>query len=215
MLGDAPTYRSYNKYDGQGLGAKAIAIKIFDNAGSWAAGSDYFGFWQEAYTAGARVNSNRRGSNSGGAYGPSDSDADRVTRTYRYHVLAITAGNADASGVRTVGSPASAKNAITVGALLTNTPEDVASFSSRGPTRDSRIKPDVMAPGAYIRSTRRGTVTDYTDMQGTSREPRWRRRWSPARRCWSVTTSSVGSIRPGRQSPTTGLTRARRWSRRS
>ena len=32
--------------------------------------------------------------------------------------------------------------------------DDVAAFSSRGPTRDGRIKPDVMAPGTNIVSTR-------------------------------------------------------------
>jgi serine protease AprX len=82
-----------------------------------------------------------------------------------------------------ISSPAPAKNAITVGASENLRPifnsntygsswssdypvapfhndpmadniEEVVPFSSRGPTLDGRIKPDVVAPGTYILSTR-------------------------------------------------------------
>ncbi|MEM1323741.1 MAG: S8 family serine peptidase [Bacteroidota bacterium] len=39
-----------------------------------------------------------------------------------------------------------------------NDPEGMACFSSRGPTDDGRIKPDVVAPGSNILSTRSSTV---------------------------------------------------------
>lgn len=42
-----------------------------------------------------------------------------------------------------------AKRIITVGAIDPDT-ENRTSYSSRGPTRDGRIKPDIMAPGHYI-----------------------------------------------------------------
>jgi len=68
-----------------------------------------------------------------------------------------------------VGSPASAKNALAVGAGHSFGPDlnkgmfwglfeaqlgvnHVASFSSRGPTLDGRRKPDIIAPGKYILS---------------------------------------------------------------
>ncbi len=38
--------------------------------------------------------------------------------------------------------------------MLADDPTDVAAFSSRGPCRDGRIKPDVVAPGTFILSTR-------------------------------------------------------------
>lgn len=82
-----------------------------------------------------------------------------------------------------VTSPATAKNCITVGACENRRPnfngetygkwwprdypvapfrndpmaddsEEVVAFSSRGPTRDGRVKPDVVAPGTFILSTR-------------------------------------------------------------
>ena len=82
-----------------------------------------------------------------------------------------------------VTSPATAKNCITVGACenerstfdtntyggwwpsdypvapyrndpMANNADQVVAFSSRGPTRDGRIKPEVVAPGTFILSTR-------------------------------------------------------------
>ncbi len=86
-----------------------------------------------------------------------------------------------------VTSPATAKNCITVGACenertafngntygawwpsdypaapyksdpMANSAEQVAAFSSRGPSRDGRIKPEVVAPGTYILSTRSAMI---------------------------------------------------------
>jgi subtilisin family serine protease len=37
---------------------------------------------------------------------------------------------------------------------MADNPDHVAAFSSRGPTRDNRIKPDVVAPGTFILSAR-------------------------------------------------------------
>lgn len=62
-------------------------------------------------------------------------------------VVVVAAGNAG-PGYRTVGIPASAKSAITVGAI--NKHYYLAWFSSRGPTLDMRIKPTVVAPGVAI-----------------------------------------------------------------
>jgi len=170
-LGDAPAsgaYLTYNKWDGQSFGSRAVAVKVFNNAGFWAGGSNYYDIWHRAYNVGARVNSNSWGSASNGAYGASDRDADRVTWDHRDYVLSMAAGNYGASGARTVISPSNAKNVIAVGATETPLPQNVASFSSRGATVDNRIKPDVMAPGQTIHSAQRGVVTGYIDMAGTS-----------------------------------------------
>ena len=37
---------------------------------------------------------------------------------------------------------------------MADNPDQVVAFSSRGPTEDGRIKPDVVAPGTFILSTR-------------------------------------------------------------
>ena len=46
----------------------------------------------------------------------------------------------------TTPSPATAKNVIAVGAVYSDT-DEVASFSSWGPTDDGRLRPDIVAPG--------------------------------------------------------------------
>jgi subtilisin family serine protease len=43
----------------------------------------------------------------------------------------------------------------------------IAYFSSRGPTRDGRLKPEVVAPGYYVLGPEKGT-NDYILMAGTS-----------------------------------------------
>ncbi len=77
------------------------------------------------------------------------------------NVAVFAAGNS--SGSVKIISPAGAKNVIAVGATETlrtdkgekaDNPSAVASFSSKGPMLDGRIKPDLCAPGTYVLSTR-------------------------------------------------------------
>jgi len=63
----------------------------------------------------------------------------------------VAAGNSGYSGFNTVGIPASAKKVITVGAVDNN--KNIAPFSSRGPTKDNRTKPEVTSPGVNIISS--------------------------------------------------------------
>ncbi|KAM5458266.1 hypothetical protein MaudCBS49596_000179 [Microsporum audouinii] len=96
-----------------------------------------------------------------------------------------------------IGSQAAAKNCITVGASendrpdITTTyapwfpnkpyntdrvadhPNGMAAFSSRGPTKEGRIKPDVVAPGTSILSTRSAKLLKPGTTFGTSTDPDW------------------------------------------
>ena len=65
-------------------------------------------------------------------------------------IVVAAAGNAGPAA-RTVTSPGAAEKAITVGAV--DKQKRLASFSSRGPTPDGRVKPDIVAPGVNIVST--------------------------------------------------------------
>ncbi|MBE9507684.1 MAG: S8 family serine peptidase, partial [Chloroflexi bacterium] len=64
----------------------------------------------------------------------------------------------------TVGSPASLPEAFAVGA--TDSDDEVANFSSRGPSPWGEIRPHVAAPGVGVRSSLPGGV--YGSMNGTS-----------------------------------------------
>jgi hypothetical protein len=73
-------------------------------------------------------------------------------------VPVVAAGNDfDDFGRGSLGSPGSAAAAITVGATTSGDTPSMASFSSAGPTPISlRLKPDVVAPGTSILSSRPG-----------------------------------------------------------
>lgn len=88
------------------------------------------------------------------------------------HVVCVAAGN-EGPGERTIGSPGCARSPITVGASTDD--DQVAGFSSRGPTSDGRAKPDLVFPGSGIiaaraTGTQMGTPIDdrYTLASGTS-----------------------------------------------
>jgi serine protease AprX len=84
-------------------------------------------------------------------------------------VVVVAAGN-EGPGKCTVGSPGAASGALTVGAMADTTAGGLtlASFSSRGPTADGRIKPDLVAPGVAVTSAQTGTTNGYVTYDGTS-----------------------------------------------
>ncbi|MFZ5639628.1 MAG: S8 family serine peptidase, partial [Bacillota bacterium] len=117
---------------------------------------------------------------------------DRYIRNNDMTVL-FAAGNSGSNPFsggtvyKSVGTPATAKNVIAVGASENNRANfgsisdninSVAFFSSRGTAADGRVKPDVVAPGTMILATRSslapagnysGTLNNYYGyMSGTS-----------------------------------------------
>ena len=60
-------------------------------------------------------------------------------------IVCVAAGNSGRSGSKTIGSPGAAEQPITVGAV--DQDDKIADYSSRGPTADERVKPDIVAPG--------------------------------------------------------------------
>ncbi|MFA5772659.1 MAG: PKD domain-containing protein, partial [Thermoplasmata archaeon] len=77
--------------------------------------------------------------------------------------VAVLAGNEGANGKTTIGVPGTARNVITVGGV--DDSYNLCSFSSRGPTADGRIKPDLCAVGYDVR-TINSVMSVFTD--GTS-----------------------------------------------
>jgi endonuclease G len=68
----------------------------------------------------------------------------------------------------TLSVPGTANSVITVGAVKPAMPTQVGMFSSYGPTRDQRKKPEVAAPGIGVRAAQSGTDSDVVAMDGTS-----------------------------------------------
>ncbi len=99
-------------------------------------------------------------------------------------VVCVAAGNSGPE-FETIASPGVSRQVITVGALddrdtVEREDDDVASFSSRGPTLYGQIKPDIVAPGVNIVSLRspksfidklqkgNRVGSDYITLSGTS-----------------------------------------------
>ena len=73
-----------------------------------------------------------------------------------------------ASEEMTLSVPGTAFSVIAVGAVDASIPIKVGPFSSYGPTRDRRNKPDVVAPGVQVEAARGGTFDDIRPESGTS-----------------------------------------------
>lgn len=178
--------------------------------------------FEEAYLQGARIHNNSWGAATDSRYTVNSIEVDEYVDIRRDMLVLIAAGNEGTANNPlhtsagfvdwlSIGSPASSKNSLTVGAsrsdrntggvsqltynqawpgsfpdppianqTISGSPESIAGFSSRGPCDDMRIKPDVVAPGTDIISTKssvasiqnfNGTVpgnNQYAFMNGTS-----------------------------------------------
>lgn len=188
---------SNGKIKGMAPEAKLFFQSLLDNEGGISGiPHDLAELFQEAYDAGVRVHNNSWGSATESEYRFNSLEVDEFVYNHKDMLLVISAGNegtafnprnSDAGFVDwlSLGSPATAKNAICVGAcrsarttggfsnltygtawpdkypdqpikdlLISGDPEGMAGFSSRGPCgNESRIKPDVVAPGTDIAST--------------------------------------------------------------
>lgn len=165
---------SNGQVKGMAPGAKLIFQSVLDNQGGLSGiPSDLGQLFQQAYQAGARIHSNSWGvpATAGGAgvYDGQSAAADKFIWENRDYAILFAAGNDgdhDRDGktnYNTVSTPSTAKNVITVGASenlrpdkgqLGDNADQVASFSSRGLTNDGRVKPDIVAPGSWILSTK-------------------------------------------------------------
>lgn len=177
----SPDYQDGDGYH-YGLGispyGRLASTKVFNDQGDW----DYWDSWSDlirgSYRRGARITSHSWGLSVTARYTADAQAFDALTRDAdptvpgnqeMTHVFA--AGNDGEMGSRTIWSPGTAKNVITVGASenvrstggspsdadgcgTPNTEADnaneMAAFSSRGPTQDGRIKPDIVAPGTHV-----------------------------------------------------------------
>lgn len=81
-------------------------------------------------------------------------------------VMVTAAGNEFNTPWKYIISPADAKYVLAVGAV--NSTGSIAGFSSRGPTSDGRIKPDVCAMGIGVYTASTGGLSTYSFANGTS-----------------------------------------------
>src|SRR5207249_942657 len=133
--------------------------------------------WQMAKDRNSSIHSDSWGSCCN-AYIQESADTDQFIWNNQDFLVVFAAGNCGGGacgpvGLHTMNPFAEAKNVIAAGATFNGMGlEDVADFSSRGPSADGRIKPDVMAPGVSVWSAQGadpfGDGTSYFQLSGTS-----------------------------------------------
>ncbi|MDG1539793.1 MAG: S8 family serine peptidase [Candidatus Poseidonia sp.] len=162
----APNY----EHVGMAPQANLVGVKVLDAGGSGSFATVMAGM---KWTVDNRYQFNiRAASMSLGGPGPiewTSSEEDSVNRYANEMVrsgiaLFIAAGNTVASGQ--IGTPGSAEDVITVGAL--DKDSTIAVYSSQGPTEEGRIKPNIAFVGSDVMSVAFNTGDQYTGMSGTS-----------------------------------------------
>ncbi len=162
----APTY----EHVGMAPQANLVGVKVLDAGGSGSFATVMAGMQWTIDTM-HKYNTRAASMSLGGpgAIEWTSSEEDSVNRqannmTRAGIALFIAAGNNGVSAQ--IGTPGSAEDAITVGALDKNTA--IAIYSSQGPTEEGRIKPNIAYMGSSIMSVEANSGDQYTGMSGTS-----------------------------------------------
>ena len=159
-------------YDNPGMAPQAqlVGVKVLDGGGSGSFAGVMLGM---EWTVEKRHDFNiRAASMSLGGFGLiewTSSEEESVNRMANEMVrngiaLFIAAGNSAVSAQ--IGTPGSAEDVITVGALDKDT--KIAVYSSQGPTEEGRVKPNIAFVGSSVMSVEANTGTGYRSMSGTS-----------------------------------------------
>lgn len=159
-----------NQYVGVAPGANLIGVKVLDGGGSGSFDQVMAGM---EWCIDHRVEFNIRAATMslGGAWllELTQSEEEQLstlanTMVHEGIALTIAAGNSALYG--TIGTPGNGRDVITVGATEKN--RNTAAYSSRGPTEEGLIKPNVAAIGSNVVSVEANSGTGYTGMSGTS-----------------------------------------------
>ncbi|MBL8298573.1 MAG: S8 family serine peptidase [Rhodanobacteraceae bacterium] len=147
-LASTPTALNHELADGMAPNAQLLVQDIGNDTTGCLTGGPINDMFTQSARSNAFIHSASWGAPTGGAYSGNDVLADRGLRDNEGLLFVVAAGND--SSANTIGTPGNAKNALTVGALGHAGSTTVAGFSSRGPTDDNRVKPDIMAPGSSV-----------------------------------------------------------------
>jgi hypothetical protein len=177
VAGDDSATSGSSYYDGMSIKGRLYFVDVSNAGGGFVIGSDLTPLWDSVYLGRGLPDSVRPilqhsgswgASNSVGDYKLMDASTDAYSWAHPDFLNIMAAGN-ESNPLR-IRNPGIAKNVITVGATGNGTSSNaIASFSSRGPTQDNRIKPTICAPGVSLYSALPAPSTNgYTGLSGTS-----------------------------------------------
>jgi len=129
----------------------------YDLSGMIAKTGSTYDILRDASIAGARIGVNAWGSSVDlGQYNLESRSLDTFAIDYPAFLAVFAVGDDPVQGSSAVAPPSTAKNVLSIGA---SDGSSVANFSALGPALDGRIKPDLVAPGVGICSTRAEEAT--------------------------------------------------------
>ena len=106
-----------------------------------------------------------------GEFGTDAKSRKLDTKVWEARQLYVVCAGNSGPGTKTIWSPGIAKNALAVGNAQDFTFQavgELSNTSSRGPSDDGRMKPNLVATGATVTSARAGTTDGYKDSNGCS-----------------------------------------------
>lgn len=175
VAGDDSVTGGTSYYDGMAIKGRLYFVDV-TNGTNFVVNNDLWTLWDTVYAGRGlpdslqpiKQHSGSWGwSNSSGTYLLPDASTDAFIWAHKDFLNIMAAGNEYST--RRIRNPGIAKNVLTVGALQNGTSSNqIASFSSRGPTQDGRLKPSIMAPGQNIYSATKTGTNTYQSMDGTS-----------------------------------------------
>ena len=146
------------KFKGPAYEANVVGVKVLGGAGGGSLSNIARGIrWciENKDRLGIKVLSMSLGANAN-LHEKHDVIAQAVNDAIAAGLMPVIAAGNSGPGIKTIGTPAITKDALTVGAYddkntATHDDDTMAFFSSRGPTtRDGLVKPDIAAPGVNM-----------------------------------------------------------------
>lgn len=161
----SPTSGTYDPGDGMAPLARLVFTDGADGSSGIFVPSDMNTLFGYARGCGANIHSNSYGSDSPNSYNTDAQQCDEFMWDYDDFLIFFSAGNGNTDGYR-VATYNCAKSIVSVGATESgsgsgntswanpgssddNNPEDMASFSSHGPTDEGAIRPTLAVPGGW------------------------------------------------------------------
>jgi uncharacterized repeat protein (TIGR01451 family) len=160
VLGDnyatlsTPTTGGHDSGDGMAPNAKLVMQDVGGSSGLSGLVGDLDLMFLQAYNAGARIHSDSWGTETSN-YDSTAMDMDEFMYRHEDFLFVVAMGNSGtAPGDGSIGSPATAKSVVSVGATTNGSSSSANNLMdySRGPVDDGRRKPDVCSPGSGINS---------------------------------------------------------------
>jgi serine protease AprX len=160
-----------SSYKGVAPGTALVGVKVLDSSGTGSSSRIITGIQfcvdHKSSLGVDIINLSLGGS---GSSDGTDSVSAAVNAAAAAGILPVVAAGNDGPGDHTIGSPAAAASALTVCSMADTGVKgfSVSAFSSRGPTADGRVKPDVCGPGQSIRAALANSGNGYVTYSGTS-----------------------------------------------